>query len=675
MQALSDPLSRLRGVGPKTVAALATLKLTTVGDLLTYYPSRYDDLAATNLEMAKDKQRVTVKGTVLPDPLLTRYGYRRTRLSFRLQVDQGVVGAIFFNQPYLKKEATPGARVTILGTWDAARQQVVGNKLLTAAQEQRDRGATYPVNQHIRQATLRRLIRQAFDQYQKVIATLLPISLRQRYQLMERRQMIQELHFPTSEQALKVARRTAAYEEFFLFQLRLQALRRSHRQQGGNRLLYDNQQLRAFIQTIPFELTTAQKRVTNEICRDLRAPYQMNRLLQGDVGSGKTIVAAIAIAATVLAGFQAALMAPTEILAAQHAAKLAQVFQGTPVTVTLLTGSTTAKQRRRLLKAIAQGQANLIVGTHALIQATVHYQKLGLVIIDEQHRFGVNQRQQLREKGSHPDVLVMTATPIPRTLAITSYGEMDVSVIDELPAGRQPIKTTWSKTARPAEEFVLAQIKQGAQAYVVSPLIEESESLDVKNATALYEHFQEVGGPDVRVGLLHGRMSAEEKAQVMAAFQSGELQVLVATTVIEVGVDNPNATVMLIYDADRFGLAQLHQLRGRVGRGSRQSYCLLVADPKTPEGVTRLETMESSTDGFVLAQKDLELRGSGDVLGAKQSGVPAFKIGDPVADLKLLQLARADAGSLLATPGWDQRDENQPLVYYLKQRQLQTHFD
>lgn len=675
MQALTDPLSQLRGVGKKTAAALATLNLHTVGDLLTYYPSRYDDLAATNLENAKDKQRVTVKGTVLTEPLLTRYGYRRTRLGLRLQVDQGAVGAIFFNQPYLKKLATPGTRVTVLGTWDAARQQVIGNKLLTADQEDRDRGATYPANQHVHQATLRRLIKRAYDQYQNVIATLLPISLRQRYQLLERRQMIAELHFPTSEEKLRAARRTAAYEEFFLFQLRLQALRRAHRQQVGNRILYDNQELRAFIKTIPFELTAAQKRVTNEICRDLRAPYQMNRLLQGDVGSGKTIVAAIAIEATVLAGFQAALMAPTEILAAQHAAKLAKVFEPTPVTVTLLTGSTTAKQRRSLLKAIASGQANLIVGTHALIQEAVHYQGLGLVIIDEQHRFGVNQRQRLREKGSHPDVLAMTATPIPRTLAITTYGEMDVSVIDELPAGRQPIKTSWHKNARPAEDFVLDQVKKGAQAYVVSPLIEESESLDVENATALYEHFKAVGGPDVKVGLLHGRMGTDEKERVMADFQAGRLQVLVATTVIEVGVDNPNATVMLIYDADRFGLAQLHQLRGRVGRGSRQSYCLLVAAPKTPEGVARLETMVASTDGFVLAQKDLELRGAGDVLGAKQSGLPDFKIGDPVADLKMLQIARADAGNLLATPGWDRRDENQPLVYYLQQHQLQTHFD
>ena len=676
MKSLQDPVSTIRGVGPKNAEALTTLGIQTVEDLLTYFPSRYDDFAPTNLETAKDKQKVTIHGTIVSEPVMSRFGYRRTRLGFRVMVGHVVVQVVYFNQPYLKKQAVMDQDVTIMGTWNASRQEIQGTKLLTNQRDQ-EMGAIYPANKHVHQATLRKLIKIAYHNYANVIATLLPISLRQRYQLLDRRTMIHDMHFPKDGPAARAPRRTAAYEEFFLFQLRLQSIRRANRQKNGNQILYNNQELRNFIKTIPFELTSAQKRVVNEVCRDLRQPYQMNRLLQGDVGSGKTIVAAIAINAVVIAGYQAALMAPTEILAAQHAQKLAKIFAGTHVNIGLLTGSMNTRQKRQMLNGIKDGSINLIIGTHALIQEQVDYANLGLAIIDEQHRFGVNQRQQLRMKGVHPDVLAMTATPIPRTLAITSYGEMDVSIIDELPAGRQPIKTTWLKEnqADQALRFLKGQLAQGAQVYVVSPLIEQSETLDVQNATDLYQEFVEYFAPQYQVGLLHGRMDNEQKAQVMQDFQDNKIQVMVATTVIEVGVDNPNATVMLIYDADRFGLAQLHQLRGRVGRGQQQSYCLLIADPKTEDGVKRMQTMVETNDGFVVAQRDLELRGSGDVLGNKQSGVPDFKVGDPVADLKMLQIARSDAANLINTPDWDLRDENQPLVYYLTRHELTTHFD
>lgn len=678
MKSLQDSVTELKGVGPKRVADLATLNIDTIEDLLTYYPSRYDEFTPTDLATAKDKQKITLKGTIVSEPLFTRFGYHRNRLSFRIRVGQQVVLVTFFNQPYVKKQVELDRQVTVMGKWDARRQQLTANKLVTAASSKdNEYGAIYPANKHVRQGTLRSLIRQAFEDYQNVIPTLLPQSLRDRYRLMDRRQMIKEMHFPDNAAMAKAARRTATYEEFFLFQLRLQAIRRVHQHEDGTRILYHNDEVKQFIAGLPFELTTAQKRVVNEICRDLRLPYQMNRLLQGDVGSGKTVVAAIASYATITAGYQAALMAPTEILASQHAEKLAKVFAGTHVHVGLLTGSLTAKQHRQLLTAIKRGDINLIIGTHALIQNDVEYANLGLVITDEQHRFGVNQRQQLREKGEHPDVLAMTATPIPRTLAITAYGEMDVSVIDQLPAGRKPIQTKWlqGKDTNEALHFLRDQLASGAQAYVVSPLIEESESLDVQNATDLYQQLATYFAPDFKVGLLHGRLSGDEKDAVMDQFKRGNLQVLVSTTVVEVGVDNPNATVMLIYDADRFGLAQLHQLRGRVGRGQRQSYCLLIADPKTPEGKERMKTMVATTDGFQVAQKDLELRGSGDVLGAKQSGVPDFKVGDPVGNLKILQIAREDAANLLAEPHWDAYDDNQPLVLYLKRHQLETHFD
>lgn len=677
MKSLQDPVTTLKGVGQKRAEQLATLGIETIEDLLMHYPSRYDDFAPTNLETTVDKQKVTIHGTVVSEPVLSRFGYRKNRLSFRLQTGQQVVMVVFFNQPYFKERLKLNGDVTVLGTWNQARQQVMGSKLLVVNPGEETIGTIYPANKHVRQTTIRQLIELAYTQYRNVIATLIPLTIRQRYQLLDRATMFQWVHFPKTSDQARQARRTAAYEEFYLFQLRLQSMRLARRKADGTQLLYNNDELRAFIRTIPFELTKAQKRVVNEICRDLRSPFQMNRLLQGDVGSGKTIVAAIAIYATILTGYQAALMAPTEILAAQHAEKLAKVFENTPVNVALLTGSLTAKQHQALADQIAAGQCNLIIGTHALIQDQVEFANLGLAIIDEQHRFGVDQRKLLREKGDHPNILAMTATPIPRTLSITAYGEMDVSVIDELPAGRKTIKTTWLKSdqSEAALDFLRKQLAQGAQVYVVSPLIEESEKLDVQNATALYEQFADQFAPKYQVGLLHGRMTNDEKEAVMADFQAGKIQVLVATTVIEVGVDNPNATVMVIYDADRFGLAQLHQLRGRVGRGVRQSYCLLVADPKTPEGKKRMETMVETTDGFIVAQRDLELRGSGDVLGKKQSGMPDFKIGDPVGDLKMMQYARQDALDLLEQPGWDQRDENQPLVLYLRSQNLKTHFD
>ncbi|QLL70192.1 ATP-dependent DNA helicase RecG [Lactobacillus sp. 3B(2020)] len=677
MKSLQDPVTALKGVGQKRAEQLATLGIETIEDLLMHYPSRYDDFAPTNLETTVDKQKVTIHGTVVSEPVLSRFGYRKNRLSFRLQTGQQVVMVVFFNQPYFKERLKLNGDVTVLGTWNQARQQVMGSKLLVVNPGEETIGTIYPANKHVRQTTIRQLIELAYTQYRNVIATLIPLTIRQRYQLLDRATMFQWVHFPKTSDQARQARRTAAYEEFYLFQLRLQSMRLARRKADGTQLLYNNDELRAFIRTIPFELTKAQKRVVNEICRDLRSPFQMNRLLQGDVGSGKTIVAAIAIYATILTGYQAALMAPTEILAAQHAEKLAKVFENTPVNVALLTGSLTAKQHQALADQIAAGQCNLIIGTHALIQDQVEFANLGLAIIDEQHRFGVDQRKLLREKGDHPNILAMTATPIPRTLSITAYGEMDVSVIDELPAGRKTIKTTWLKSdqSEAALDFLRKQLAQGAQVYVVSPLIEESEKLDVQNATALYEQFADQFAPKYQVGLLHGRMTNDEKEAVMADFQAGKIQVLVATTVIEVGVDNPNATVMVIYDADRFGLAQLHQLRGRVGRGVRQSYCLLVADPKTPEGKKRMETMVETTDGFIVAQRDLELRGSGDVLGKKQSGMPDFKIGDPVGDLKMMQYARQDALDLLEQPSWDQRDENQPLVLYLRSQNLKTHFD
>ncbi len=416
----------------------------------------------------------------------------------------------------------------------------------------------------------------------------------------------------------------------------------------------------------------AKKQVVNEICRDLREPYEMNRLLQGDVGSGKTIVAVVSLVAAILDGYQGALMAPTEILAEQHFQTISDLFSDTPFTVALLTGSTKTKERRLLLEQLANGELDLVIGTHALIQDDVLFYRLDLLVTDEQHRFGVAQRQKLNEKGQSPNVLYMTATPIPRTLAITMMGEMDVSVLKQMPAGRIPIKTVWSKSEQmeTSLDFIDKQLEQGRQAYIITPLIEESELMDLKNATEMHQRVEAYYQGRWQVGLLHGRQKADEKDAIMQQFKNNDYQVLVSTTVIEVGLNVPNATVMVIQDAERFGLSQLHQLRGRVGRGSAESYCILLANPKTENGKERMKVMTESSDGFYLSQKDLELRGSGDLFGVKQSGMPDFKYGDIVTHANVLEAANRDAIYLLTLDDFFSSERYLPLREYVMNEQV-----
>ena len=676
MDELAQPVTVLSGVGPKKQQALNKLGINTIEDLLVDYPFRYDDFTTKKVDEIADEEKVTLKGVVGSEPVLTRFGRRKSRLNFRLVLDSAVIMVTFFNQPYLKKQLTLGAEVGVYGKYNAARQRLTGMKLINL-QKIKDRGfqGVYRASNEIKANTIEQLVRQAYDRFHPSIRDVVPVSLRQKYRLEPREQMIHDMHFPANMQAAKQARRSAIFEEFFRFQAELQYVRRRNQHEAGLAIKYDVTKLRDFIHRLPFELTTAQKRVVNEICADMLRPVHMNRLLQGDVGSGKTVVAAIAMDAAVSAGFQAALMAPTEILAEQHAAKLAQLFEPLGITVGLLTGNSASRaaQRRELLTHLANGDIDIIVGTHALIQDPVEFHNLGLIVTDEQHRFGVNQRRALRLKGENPDVLAMTATPIPRTLAITSYGEMDVSVIDELPAGRKPIKTTWLRKTQLNDGlgFIETRLKAGEQAYVISPLIEESDAVELQNATAVYERLTERFA-NYRVGLLHGQMSADEKNAVMQAFKDHQIDVLVSTTVIEVGVDVPNATTMMILDADHFGLAQLHQLRGRVGRGAAQSYCLLVADPKTDYGKKRIETMTQTTDGFVIAQRDLELRGPGEVMGERQSGLPAFKVGDPVQNLTILEVAQQAAHAVVFAADFPTNPEYAALRDYLKGRILRA---
>lgn len=650
-KSLQDSVSMIKGVGEDAESNLAVMGIFTVGDLLEHFPYRYDDYRLRDLQEVKHEERITVEGKVHSEPSLVFYNRKRSRLTVHLLVGRYLIKVIFFNQPYLKKKINIQDTITVTGKWDQHRQTITAGEMkIGPYQMTTEFEPVYSIRGKLSVKQLRKFIKQAYQDYSNEIKENIPAFLREKYKLLDRKEAIFSLHFPKSQADVKQARRRIVYEEFLFFQLKMQALRKFERENsGGVSHQYDLTKLKEFISSLPFPLTNAQKRVVNEICADLKSPIRMNRLLQGDVGSGKTAVAAIALYASVTAGYQGALMVPTEILAEQHADSLFQLLEPMGVRLALLTSSVKGKKRNELLERLKDGEIDILIGTHALIQQDVFFHKLGLVITDEQHRFGVEQRRILREKGETPDVLFMTATPIPRTLAITEFGEMDVSTIDEMPAGRKTIETYWVKheVLERVLGFVEKELSQGRQAYIICPLIEESDKLDVQNAIDVYDMLSNYYSNKYRVGLMHGRLPAQEKDEVMNLFSKNEVQILVSTTVVEVGVNVPNATIMVIYDAERFGLSQLHQLRGRVGRGSAQSFCVLLADPKTEVGKERMKIMTETNDGFVLSEKDLELRGPGDFFGKKQSGLPEFKVADMVHDYRTLETARKDAMELI----------------------------
>ena len=669
---LFAPVTDLKGVGTKTAAALGSLGIYSIYDLLYYFPFRYDELQTIPLDQIMDGQKVMLKGIVATDAFVTRFGYKKSRLSFKLRIDHDVIMVNFFNQPWLKEKIAVGKEVAIYGKYNAARQSLAAFKFVAAKENDSGMAPIYSVNRQIKQKKLIDLINLALDDYLAEVDNVVPTKIRQKYRLLPESSIVQEMHHPQNATESQVAKRSAIFREFFIFQTELAQLTEYNPRNKGIAKKYNLDEIAKLTKSLPFELSSDQKHVINEIFTDLLSSVQMQRLLQGDVGSGKTIVAVYALFAAVTAGFQAALMVPTEILATQHFKKIDELLKPMGVRCALLTGSTKTLERREIYNELTDGTINVVIGTHALIQSSVIFKKLGLVIIDEQHRFGVNQRQALVNKGNLPDVLAMTATPIPRTLALTVYGNMTISEIHHLPAGRKKIVSWWKTSTQMDQVYQLMreQLEQGFQIYAVTPLISESEALDLKNAEQLYDKLSR-DFPNEKVALLHGQMPGNKKDDIMAAFAAGDINILVTTSVIEVGVDVANANMMVIYNADRFGISQLHQLRGRIGRGKTQSYCIFLADPNTQAGKSRMKIVASTTDGFKLAEEDLKMRGEGDLFGKAQSGLPEFQVGDVVNNYNTMVVAQKEAKKLIKNDPLLQKSENKTLKQVLEYKQLQ----
>lgn len=666
------PVTDLKGVGTKTAAALGSLEIYSIFDLLYYFPFRYDELQTIPLDQIMDGQKVMLKGIVATPAFVTRFGYKKSRLSFKLRIDHDVVMVNFFNQPWLREKIEVGKEVAIYGKYNISRQSLAGFKFIAAKENDSGMAPIYSVNRHIKQKKLIDLLNIALEEYLPDIDDVVPVDIRRKYRLLPEKNIVHEMHHPQNFNESQIAKRSAIFREFFIFQTELAQLTELNPQNKGIPKKYDLNEIAKLTKSLPFELSTDQKQVINEIFADLFSPVQMQRLLQGDVGSGKTIAAVYAMYAAVTAGFQAALMVPTEILATQHFKKIDELLKPLGVRCALLTGSTKTLERKEIYTELTDGTINVVIGTHALIQSNVIFKRLGLVIIDEQHRFGVNQRQSLVNKGNLPDVLTMTATPIPRTLALTVYGNMTISEIRHLPAGRKKVISSWKTSTQMDQVYQLMreQLKQGFQIYAVTPLITESEALDLKNAEQLYDKLSK-DFPDENVVLLHGQMSGNKKDEIMSEFAAGEINILVATSVIEVGVDVANANMMVIYNADRFGISQLHQLRGRIGRGKTQSYCIFLADPNTQAGKARMKIVASTTDGFKLAEEDLKMRGEGDIFGKAQSGLPEFQVGDVVNNYDTMVVAQKEARKLIKLDPLLQKSENKTLKQVIEYKQLQ----
>jgi len=662
-QVLATPLTSVRGVGPKVAEKLARKGLTTLHDALSFLPIRHEDRSKIfPISQLRANEFSTFRGTVLS--IAVKEYSRRKVLEATVSDGAGRLTLKWFkgNFSWLQKTFQVGAAVSGAGTIKFFRgsREVHHPDLEIVTDDAPDEVLqkvvpVYSEVEYLHAKGLRKIIKEAVKTALPSVVDLIPAEFREKLGLPPIAEAYWRIHFPPDggpglQQKIDHARKAIVLEEFFFLQLGLLLRHENQGPGAGISFRPDFTLVKALLASLPFEITSAQRRVLGEIRRDMESPRPMMRLLQGDVGSGKTLVALISALMAVESGCQAAIMAPTEILAEQHFSTLGRMCSGLPVEISLLTGSTSQTKREEILSRLALGNIHLIVGTHALIQEGVEFNRLGLAVVDEQHRFGVLQRANLVRKGENPDLLVMTATPIPRSLSMTVYGDLDLSVIDELPPGRTPIATKLVREndCQKVYDFVRAQVLEGRQAYVVYPLVEESEALELRDATSMFERFSKEIFPDLTVGLVHGKMRPAEKDLIMNDFSAGKTQLLVSTTVIEVGIDVPNATIMVIEHAERFGLAQLHQLRGRVGRGVHRSYCVMICGfAISADGWERLKIMRNTNDGFRIAEEDLKIRGPGDYLGARQSGLPDFRVGNILRDGPLLEKARELAKTVL----------------------------
>ena len=661
---LKSDVMYLKGVGPKVGYLLNKLGIYTVSDLLYYFPRKYVDYSSrTRIRDLKVGETTTIFGTIRSTEAFTTKNNLGV-VKVKISDNSGSINLNFFSAKpnryaleRTKSQFPKGSGIMVSGTvklntydgmltMDKPTYSIMEYEMTDNSNLNMGRIVpVYPLSENLNIKSLRKIIFNALSIFKQDIKTVLPEPIIKKYSLMPKDEALEQIHFPDDNLKLEQARYTLAFEELFLLQLKFAQIREeNHKLNAQKAAKHSKMELvNKFIQSLPFELTSAQKNAINEILNDYNKPYPMQRLLQGDVGSGKTVVACIFLLAAIENGFQAAIMAPTEILAEQHFKNFKKWLEPYGLIVDLFLGSLGKKARVGAEERIKSGITNVAVGTHALIQDNIKFSKLGAIVVDEQHRFGVKQRLALRKKAVNPHMLTMTATPIPRTLAITLNGDLDLTIIDELPKGRKPIDTTITNSRRQIASLIRQEVEAGRQAYIVYPLIEESETLSAKAATEEKEKWETEVFPEYKIGLLHGKLKNDEKDEVMRKFKNKEYDILVSTTVVEVGVDVPNATVIVIENAERFGLSQLHQLRGRVGRSDMQSYCILTTNSRSPETRARLDIMTQTNDGFVIAEKDLQIRGPGEFLGTRQSGLPDMIIADVVNDAKILEQARAEA--------------------------------
>ena len=655
-------LKDVKGVGPKSLSLLNKININTIEDLVTHYPFRYDVLERNNLAEVEDGGKIIIDGKVESVPILMRFKAGLNKMNFRLVTQSGVVGVSIFNRAFLKTQLTVGTGITVVGKLDKGKNVITASDIKMGTLMSKAKiEPIYHCTSGLTTKNLSTYINMALLMHGKEIIDYIPSSYLEKYNFVNKKTALNIIHNPSTMEKLKEVTVRLKYEELFAFMFKINYLKVQNKKKNNGLVReIDQKKIDAFIKGLPYKLTGDQMNAINEIIDDLKSPNRMNRLLQGDVGSGKTIVSFIGMLANHYSGYQSALMAPTEILATQHYNNLKKFLEGTDISVELLTGSTTKKDKQQIYKGLKDGSISMVVGTHALIQEEVEYCNLGLVITDEQHRFGVHQRANLQNKGVRPDVLYMSATPIPRTYALTIFGDMDVSTIKERPKGRQKIDTFVRKNSEIKDVLgmMYEELKLGHQVYVIAPLIEDSENSDLATVCNLKDQMKLAFGEHYKIDIVHGKMASGAKDMIMNQFKSNEIQILISTTVVEVGVDVPNATTMVIFDADRFGLSTLHQLRGRVGRGTSKSMCILISD----SDAERLKIMEKEDDGFVISEEDFKLRGHGDLFGTKQSGDMTFKIANIRQDYKILLQAKKDSKEYLLDKETDNDELKKMLI-------------